>query len=185
MFEIDMKYLNGKIYKLVSNVTNDVYYGSTIETLKRRLQCHKKAYTRYMKGKRGYVTVFKIIETGDYDIHLVEEYACLCRSQLESIERVYVENYTCINKHIPTRTINEWSIAYYKKNKDHVLQKNKKWRDQNKEYIKEYHRQKYIRNIDKIRKRDSQKFDCECGGRYQRCSKARHMKSKKHQSYLN
>jgi len=108
MFKMDMRYTNGKIYKLVSNVTGDVYYGSTTQSLQHRLLDHKRCYKYYLNGKGKYVTAYKILETQDYDIHLVENYACLCRKQLESIERIYIEGYTCINKVIPTRTKKEY-----------------------------------------------------------------------------
>ena len=88
MLEIDTRYINGKIYKLVSNVTGDVYYGSTILSLEDRELRHKSDYKRYLQGKKNYVTSFKIIETGNFKIKLVEAYACLCRSQLEAIERI-------------------------------------------------------------------------------------------------
>jgi len=152
----ELQYMNnGKIYKLVSNVTGDVYYGSTIQSLKRRLQSHNKDYKRYLNGKTRYVTSFKILETGDYDIHLVENYSCLCKKQLEAIERIYIENYTCINKRIPRRSKKQYM---------------KKWHFENKERINNYR---------------SVKIKCPCGGKYTRAHKARHIKSKKHINYRN
>jgi hypothetical protein len=150
---MNIRYLNGKIYKIVSNVTGDVYYGSTIKSLKQRLSIHKSKYKRYLKGKGTYVTSFKILETGNYDIHLVEAYTCLCRSQLEAIERVYIEGYSCINMKIPTRTHKAYMKVYRKNNRDKIMQWKKK------------------------------KFNCPCGGKYTRCNKVRHMRSKKHINY--
>ena len=46
----------------------------------------------------------KIIETGDYDIVLVEEYPCSTKDELFKRERYYIENNTCINKHAPSMT---------------------------------------------------------------------------------
>ena len=48
-------------------------------------------------------------------------------------------------------------------------------------FSKEY-RQK---NLERIHKRDNEKHNCDCGGKYTHCHKLRHMKSKKHQSYLD
>jgi len=144
MFEIDTRYINGKIYKLVSNVTGDVYYGSTILSLEDRELRHKSDYKRYLQGKKNYVTSFKIIETGNFKIKLFEAYACLCRSQLEAIERIYIEGDTCINKVIPTRTTKE----YHEKNKDKILDYNKEYYQKNKDKIKEY----YQKNKDKLNK---------------------------------
>jgi len=158
----ELQYMNhGKIYKLVCNVTGLVYYGSTVQSLKVRLSDHKKNYKRYLNGKYRYTTSFKILETGDYNIHLVEDYRCMNRKQLESIERVYIEGYPCINKIVVGRTDKE----YYENNKHKI-----------KEYKKEY----YQKNKHKL----NEMFECECGGKFTYSSKARHMRSIKHQKYL-
>lgn len=170
IYKIDMRYLNGKIYKLVSNVTGDVYYGSTCNSLKKRLSKHKINYKVFLKGKTNYTSSFKIIETGDYKIELVENYACLCRKQLESIERVYIENYNCINKYIPNRTRKEYGITYYQDNKEKKDKQMKKYREKNR---------------DRLRKQQGEKNICECGVHYTRSHKARHFRTKKHQKYLN
>ena len=34
------KYNNSKIYKIVCNITNEVYYGSTVQGLSKRLKGH-------------------------------------------------------------------------------------------------------------------------------------------------
>ena len=39
--ENDPRYEEGKIYKVVCNITGEEYYGSTIKTLKERLRLHK------------------------------------------------------------------------------------------------------------------------------------------------
>jgi len=170
MFKMDMRYTNGKIYKLVSNVTGDVYYGSTIQNLKYRLSGHKTQYKRYLQGKGHYVTSFKILETDDYDIYLVEDYVCLCKKQLEEIERIYVENYKCINKVIPNRTRKESNKAY---------------REKNKTYYKEYMNKYRKKNKDKLYKRAGKKIDCVCGSKVRRSDFATHIKTNKHQKYIN
>lgn len=155
----ELKYLNhGKIYKLLCNVTGDVYYGSTVKSLKQRLSGHKTDYKYYLKGVKSYTTSFKIIENGNYRIELVENYGCLNRKQLEMNEGIYIKYNDCINKNIAGRTRKE----YDKKNKD-----------KKKEYDK-------IRYHNKLNK----KFDCECGGKYIYCHKSKHFKTNKHQKYL-
>jgi hypothetical protein len=157
----ELKYLNhGKIYKLVCNVTGDTYYGSTIQSLKERLRMHNKDYKSYLKGKINYVTSFKIIENENYNIHLVEEFRCMNKKQLESIERVYIEGYKCINKVVVGRTRKETTKAYYERNK---------------EKYQEY----YENNKDKL----TQKFHCPCGGKYTYHHKSTHFKTNKHIKY--
>jgi hypothetical protein len=92
------KYQNSKIYKLVCNVTGDVYIGSTYKkTLARRLSGHLKNYKFYKKGCGTYTSSFEIIERGNYDIILVEEFPCETKDQLRKREREIIESVKCIN----------------------------------------------------------------------------------------
>ena len=98
-------YSKGKIYKLVSNHSDDVYYGSTINPLYKRLGAHKSAYMRYNNdGKGSYVSSFEIVKYDDVKIILVKEYSCENKHQLERKERKYIEKYQCVNKVVPTRS---------------------------------------------------------------------------------
>ena len=160
--ENNNKYKNGKIYKIVSNVNDDVYYGSTTErTLARRLVEHRAAYKRYLAGKRGYITSFKLLETNDYDIVLVEKMNCDSKEELHQRERFYIENNDCVNKVRPNRTVKERYID----NREDKLK-----------YQKEYQ----LKNKDKLQAKNK----CICGGNYTHENKHHHLKSVKHQSYI-
>ena len=50
--------------------------------------------------------------------------------------------------------------------------------------MKEYKQENYQQNKDKIKKRDSQPFCCECGSTCRHAGKAEHFRSIKHQTYL-
>jgi hypothetical protein len=90
-------YSKGKIYKLVSAQNENVYIGSTIETLTRRYGLHKSKYTAYMTGKYHYVSSFELIKYNDCKIILIEEYPCENKVQLLLRERYYQELLPCIN----------------------------------------------------------------------------------------
>ena len=176
----EIQYMNNaKIYKLVCNITGDTYYGSTIKSLKHRLSEHKSNYKRYLNGKYRYTTSFKIIENGDYRIKLVEDYRCMNRKQLESIERVYIEGYPCINKCVVGRTRKEINKAYRENNKDKIKEYGKEYYENNKDYYKEY----YQDNKNKITEFKNEKFECECGGKYTYSNKLQHFKTNKHIKY--
>lgn len=96
-------YNKSKIYKLVTNHTTDVYYGSTINPLYLRLSGHKGAYNRWINGMGKYMSSFEIIKYSDAKIILVEEFPCENKHQLERMEREYIELNDCVNKNIPTR----------------------------------------------------------------------------------
>lgn len=136
------KYSNSKIYKLVCNNTGLIYYGSTIQPLAQRKSGHKKDHIKFLNNKCSFMTSFKIIEEGNYDIILVEELSCENREQLESRERFYIDNNICVNKNIPGRTSDEKRIAYllqkrehYINNKEQRIERSKKYYEANKEKI--------------------------------------------------
>ena len=129
-----MDYKNGKIYRIVCNETGLCYIGSTISTLVKRLYKHKSDFKQYLKGKCTYITSFKIIENGNYDIILLEEFPCENKNQLCKRERYYIETMECVNLVIPTRTLKE----YYKDNKEKIKEYCEKNRQKKCEYYKEY-----------------------------------------------
>lgn len=156
---MENKYHRGKIYKLVCNVTGDVYYGSTVEkTLARRLSGHIRDYKSYLKGNHAYVTSFSIIEKGDYDIVLVEKYNCETKDDLRKRERHYVEDNVCINKQIP----NKFNSVGFKK----------------------YHENYRIENKDRLNRLRKKPCKCVCGHIYSNRNKSRHFRSKIHHKDL-
>lgn len=140
------KYDTAKIYKIISNEVDDVYYGSTCQPLSSRLAHHVADYKRYLLGKRSYISSFELIKRSHYDIILVEQFPCNGVEELRMRERYYIENYNCINRTIPIRTHEEHNLMkqeywkqYYDKNKDQLLDSRKEYKLQyykeNKEHI--------------------------------------------------
>jgi hypothetical protein len=104
-------YQDGKIYKIIDLTNDNVYIGSTCEpTLARRLAKHVGNYKRYKKGDGHYITSFKIIENGNYDIQLIESYPCSTRDELHSREGHYIKTLACVNKVIAGRTKKEYRV---------------------------------------------------------------------------
>jgi hypothetical protein len=101
-------YFEGKIYKIICNITKEQYYGSTKKKyLSMRLAGHRRDATDFDKGIGAKTSSYDIIKRGDYYIDLVELFPCNSRNELETRERYYIENNTCVNKKIPTRTRKE------------------------------------------------------------------------------
>lgn len=157
-------YSEGKIYKIVCNVTNEQYIGSTKEKyLSRRLQRHKYHYTECLiDKKRRKMSSFSIIQRGNFDIILIEKYPCDSKYELEKRERYYIENNDCVNKNVPTRTTKEKRKAEPEKYKEIDKKFNKKKSEKNKE-----------------------KYKCECGSTLRKDHKKRHEKSQKHIDYID
>ncbi len=144
-------YNNGKIYKIISNLTEQVYIGSTVLSLAKRKANHKYNYKRYQEGKCNYTTSFELIKLGDIDIILIEKYCCLNKEELLKRERYFIENSkNCINKTIPIRTDEEKKKhikAYHEINKDKINNRQKKYNEEHKEKI--YNYQTVYREINK------------------------------------
>ena len=77
--------------------------------------------------------------------------------------------------------IEERKKQYYQDNREQIKEYRVEYRQQNKEKIKQY----YQYNREKIAERDNKKFSCECGGKYTHKNKTIHLRTKKHQKYLN
>ena len=160
-------YSLGKIYMVYPKVEEpddgDVYYGSTTETLGRRMAKHRyQSYCKILFDKYGVENCF---------IELVEEYPCETKEQLTKKEGEHIRANKCINKRIEGRTQKEWLDdnvdkvkKYFKEyrndNKDKITERTKKCyietRDKRLEYQKHYNND----NKDKITERKKQKANC-------------------------
>jgi hypothetical protein len=186
------KYSNGKIYKITIPNDERVYIGSTIQTLAERIYFHKREYNRYnlgfkhtLNGKQRSIraTVYDLFDKdlNSATIQLLENYPCDTKYELLKRERYFIENTeNCINKHIPTRTqqeyrdthkekMREYCKEYYLKNKEKLDKKQNDYSEKNKALILEKHKRL---------------MDCVCGANIRIHGKARHLKSKKHIEYL-
>lgn len=124
-------YSRGKIYKITSG--DLTYIGSTTEpTLARRLADHVSCYKRWKAGKQHFTTSCLLIETGQYEITLVELCPCNSKDELTARERFHIETNVCVNKIIPGRTNKE----YWAENPERYKEKQKR------KYLK--HRDEYL-----------------------------------------
>jgi hypothetical protein len=146
-------YTKGKIYAIRSHQTEEVYIGSSVQTLCVRLAGHRRSYNHYMNGDNHYVTSFDILKYGDAYIELIEHHSCLCKEELHKREGQLIrETPNCVNKHIAGRTNKE----YNEDNKDKIKQASKQYRDENKDRLNQQSRQYYEDNKDKIAQQQKQ-----------------------------
>lgn len=155
------KYENGRIYKLISDKTEDIYIGSTCLPLYKRKSAHKGDYKLWKNNKRRYVTSFEIVKHDHVDIILIEMYSCNSKEKLHARERYWIEKLNSVNKIIPGRTITEYRVD----NKDKL-----------REYQKKYDKKWYEANNEKIQ--------CGCGSNIRKSGIAKHYKTKKHLAYI-
>tara|TARA_B100000768_G_C10994886_1_gene255483 strand:+ start:45 stop:500 length:456 start_codon:yes stop_codon:yes gene_type:complete len=113
-------YKNGKIYKLWSPEGDEIYIGSTTQSLSRRKAKHK-SQTDKCKSSILYE------KYTDVRIELLEEVSCDNKEQLIKKEGEYIRNNNCVNKFIPDRTKKEydkeWSKEYRENNKEQIKER--------------------------------------------------------------
>ena len=188
-------YNTGKVYKLVNDVDDKIYIGSTCNPLCKRICGHRADAKKHPER-----SVYKHLNTiGWPNVHiiLIENYPCDNIEQLHSRERYYIDLLKpALNKVIPTRTDKEYYTAnkdkisdqmkqYYTANKDKIIDRSKQYYTANKDKIIDHMKQYYTDNKDKIKDYYAIKYACSCGSNVNVHQKARHELSMKHKKFIN
>tara|TARA_B100000686_G_scaffold215160_1_gene222090 strand:+ start:1526 stop:2095 length:570 start_codon:yes stop_codon:yes gene_type:complete len=185
-----MLYSIGHIYKIICTLDSNIcYIGCTFNELRHRWQGHKTKYkrgtnrlsiTKYF-DKYG-IDNFKIIKIKSYSVIRENKHDF---KHLHTYELLWINNTkNCVNTCLPFNplkkiSVKEYKKKYYQSNKDDILDKRKLYYENNKGDISNQ-KKKYR---DKNKQKLNENINCECGGKYQFRSKARHFKSKKHLSF--
>ena len=195
MPRLPIDYSNSCVYRLVNN-HKTYYVGSTTNFVKRKHQ-HKRNSSNE-KQKKYNIPLYNFIrESGgwgnDWDMVLIESYPeCKTSEELRKYERFHYDllkpELNMIKPHTTVDERKECGIEYCKvyrdNNRDKINERGIVYRDNNRDKIIGLRKVYYDNNRDKIRDKFNEKKDCECGGKYTHGNISRHIKSKKHQSYL-
>ncbi len=96
---MDNVYKNGKIYKLVSVNSNQIYIGSTTQCLLKRMIQHRCAYKHFIYSSRSFQSSFDIFKEGNVSIELIKNFPCRNKNELENEENSFIQKeINCINK---------------------------------------------------------------------------------------
>ena len=180
-------YQNGKIYKIVSDLTDMIYIGSTVQPLYKRHHEHISKYNDFLNNKYHYVSSYDLVKLGATKIELIEDYPCERKEQLNAREGYYIKLYkdTCVNRIISGRTMKEWEND----NKDYLIEKHKEYYDNNKTTINEKHKEWLNNNKEQqkqyYKERNKILYNCECGSIIRISNKSQHIKSLKHQEFIS
>ena len=111
------------IYKLSREDSDDVYYGSTKQTLKKRFKDHKSHGKSTSEGNKRKCRSSKLFETdANVKIELLET----CDGgNVKVREAHYIRNFKCINKQIPNRSKKEYKTQWNEQNKEQIKKKRK------------------------------------------------------------
>lgn len=152
-----VNYKNGKIYKIVNDVNDDIYIGSTCQSLSMRMAGHRRLCKFKIKNnsnRRVYVQMNEIGIT-HYSICLIEKYPCESKEELHKKEGFYIKKLgASLNTHVAGRTREEYALE----NREHILkvkkEGNKIWNANNPDYYHKY----YQDNKEKKSKQSAEYF---------------------------
>jgi len=186
-------YSKSCIYKLVhkEDFNNDnIYVGSTTNFIQRK-KSHKKSCNN-INDKDHNLNVYKHIrENGNWENWVmiqIEPFSCNSKKELETRERYWIETLKSkLNCNIPSRSKTEYRLdnkneikEYHKQyrldNADKIAEYKNQYRHNNRDNINEYHRQYYHENKYEI----TQKVKCNnCGSYVKKPGLAKHQKTNK------
>ena len=120
----------GYIYKISSIGHDDVYFGSTVLKLDKRLQLHTISYGCWKRGTANFVSVYSLFDkygVGNCIIEPVEEITFQDKGELTLREREFIKSTDCVNicfKNVkqeysktPVSYIQKYQAEYYQKRK--------------------------------------------------------------------
>jgi len=186
--------LNMSIYIIRSKdlSLHDCYIGSCKDIYNRR-KVHK--YNCYNENTRSYnFKLYQFIRANGGWSNFTMEELCKCDvERLSQVEQYYIDKFNpslnsqrAYNSDEYTKEYKkDYNKEYWIKNKDVILEKQKEYQINNRDRILERKKDYYENNKDIILEKLREKFTCECGGRYVRGNKARHLRTIKHHDYIN
>ena len=186
-----LDYSKGKIYKIWDIHYTKCYVGSTVETLNNRFAKHKDKYKHYLNKTHFFTTVFGIFDEFGVEnckIELVENCSVNSKEELLAKEGEHIRACECVNRCVAGRTqkkyreefpefIKHINHQHYQDNRQYRLEQVKEYARNNPDKVKETKRKQYEKIKDK-------KYTCECGATVLQTGKSRHLKTNKHQQYL-
>ena len=162
-------YQQGKIYKITCKETWKVYIGSTVQSLYNRMRTHR--------CKNNTCASREIIERGNYEVELIENFPCDTERELHTREQYWIDN---TENTINIKRHYESDEAYLEHEKARAIEYARQYRNENKDMLKQKREQYLLKNKAVISAKKSEVIQCECGGSYTRNHKARHCRTRKH-----
>ena len=183
-----------KIYRIVSEVGNNQYIGSTSQPrLCERMRTHRKDYRGWKEGKHNFVSVFDVLKHGDAKIILIQSYPqCKSFDEQRMYEQEWQDKEICVNKrrayiteeqrreHCREEYIQQ-RREYHEKHRKERNQQSRKYREEHMDELNQYHaeyREEHRQDINERAKTKVHCDTCDCDVNYS--AFARHTNSKKH-----
>ena len=133
MSEIEInKYQKGKIYKIGNSVNNEIYVGSTYNTLSKRM-CHHRSEAKLGRSYKLY-DLMNELGVEHFRIELIENYPCKSKEELNAKEGHWIRQIGTLNTIIAGRSRQE----YKQENSEKIKEQNKEYRSSHKHVIQAY-----------------------------------------------
>jgi len=135
-------YKKGKIYKIINDINDEIYVGSTVLTLAQRFGHHKEDSLKYQDRK-----IYKFVADNGgwshFKIILIEDYPCDRKEQLLMREQYYKETLkaTLNDKNcfgLDKERMEIYQKQFYQQHIDELKQQMKQYYTNNKDEIKQY-----------------------------------------------
>ena len=159
----------------------ECYIGST-EDFTERCRTHKTRCNNTNDPKHNY-KVYKFIRANlGMDNFIIEEIIDCDLENRYDCELYYFKLFKAtLNTIYPKRSKKEWYID----NREHQLEYQNKYRINNKEHNQQYNKQYYENNKQELLEKAKIKIECECGSKIRKSNISAHLKTIKHQDYIN
>ena len=150
---MDNKYQNGETCAVKNDITDDVYIGSTVVSLSRRMVQHRSDAKMY-PDKMPLTRKMNEIGIEHFYIELVEDCPCKNREHLKKREGELIRELGTFNKRVEQRTYSEWAKECRAKHHDHILEWRREWSEKSREKLREQSRAQKAKDKDRIYERD-------------------------------
>jgi group I intron endonuclease len=100
-----------KIYIITNDFNDEVYVGSTCDTLVKRFSAHKSSTNKSEKMQRPLYTLMREIGTERFRMELIEDYPCEDKYQLRQKEGEYIKLMELLKKNY--NDITDFTFAHY------------------------------------------------------------------------
>ena len=155
------KYEFGKIYKIFNTLNDDVYVGSTYQSLSRRMSKHRNNAKDPNKNTTKFYAYANELGMGKFYIDLIEDYSCNNKEELRAREGYWIREIGTLNNKIAGRTSKqnyednkesrlEKTKECYANNKEARKQQQKEYRDKKKDVLAEKSKEYYEENKEAI-----------------------------------
>jgi len=186
----------GFIYKISNRVDDEVYIGSTKQTIQQRFQKH--LYNTNQEVLKN-LTLYKKMESigkDKFKVELLETVQFDDKYELFAREQFYMDDLKpSLNmRPAPDNELDDYARhreerlkhmkEFYQENKERIIERVHRYAENNKEKISERGKKYREEHNEEIKARKSKKCVCDCGFDYTHDHKSRHLRTKRHLEHM-